>query len=139
MPQDQRGPLCSVWQVDGTATPWTASAHCQHVHKLLRSSGKLYSSSGFAVCSSARGLLCTCLDASYMPRCKACLHRLSACGRNFNSIDDTAIDICSMRMQQLFSLPKRLLQCRNVIPTLKIQIQKCLGTVKMCFYIVEMF
>ena len=55
MCQAQGDLLCSVWQVNGTATRGTASTLRQHVHKLLSSSDKPYSSSGFAVCSSVEG------------------------------------------------------------------------------------
>ena len=40
---------------------------------------------------------------------------------------------------QLFSIPKHLLLFRNAIPTLEIQVEKRLGTVKRRFYIEEMF
>ena len=52
--------------------------------------------------------------------------------------EQTLDEVLAVRVQ-LFSVPKRLFQLRNVIPTLEIYTQNCLGTVKACFYIVEMF
>ena len=40
---------------------------------------------------------------------------------------------------QLFSIPQQLFQFKNVMPTLEVNTQKRLGTVKPRFYIVEMF
>jgi len=39
----------------------------------------------------------------------------------------------------LFSIPEHLVSFRNVIPTLEIYTQKCVGTVMTRFYIVDIF
>ncbi len=102
-----------AWQIDAEAmaTEWTASTLCQHVHKLLSSGDKHTQAQGFAIAkgatisNSAEG---PDLDASYMPRCKECLHRLSACGGKVNSVEDTAVDPCSMRMQVIVQMEAAL-------------------------------
>ena len=95
---------------------WLALAHC--VLQLQR---------GCAAQCCNWGLDLACCVASH-------LYRIRACDDEWVTAVPSIKQTC-VNQAQLFLIPKRLFHFRNVIPTLEIQTQKCLGT---CFYIVEM-
>ena len=53
-------------------------------------------------------------------------------GRTAEHAPSSTLISCSNK--QIFSTSKRLFLLRNIVPTLAIVIEKCLGTVNMCFY-----
>ena len=61
-----------------------------------------------------------------MPRCKACLHKLRSCGGEVNSIEDTAIDPCSMQIQEIV----QMLQWRQPLELEAVEFQQLSHQVK---------